>query len=318
MKVVIPQDITDAGKDYLKEKGYEIVIGTGDTDIEAMKKQVEGADGILARTAPYPAEVLAAAKNLKVIGRHGIGVDNIDVDWCTEHGVYVTFAPTSNAISVAEHTVGMMIAVAHHFAFFDKGIRNGEWGFRNTCRSYDLHGKTLGLVGMGRIGSMVANMCINAFGMKVIGYDAYLPAERFPAGSTKCETMEEVLKNADFVSLHVPSTPETRGSINKTTIAMMKPSAYLINCARGDVVNIDDLYECLKNKVIAGAGIDVFPSEPPAKDCKLFELDNITMTPHSAALTQESMDRMGLHAAMGIHAVLSGEKPEWPVNNPKK
>ena len=317
MKVVIPQDITDAGKDYLKEKGYEIVIGTGDTDIEAMKKQVEGADGILARTAPYPAEVLAAAKNLKVIGRHGIGVDNIDVDWCTEHGVYVTFAPTSNAISVAEHTVGMMIAVAHHFAFFDKGIRNGEWGFRNTCRSYDLHGKTLGLVGMGRIGSMVANMCINAFGMKVIGYDAYLPAERFPAGSTKCETMEEVLKNADFVSLHVPSTPETRGSINKTTIGMMKPSAYLINCARGPIVDTAALVEALNDGRIAGAALDVFEEEPPDMSDPIFKCKNVTVTPHIASNTVECMDRMALHAAMEIHRVLSGHKPEWPVNHPR-
>ncbi|MGE4352497.1 MAG: hydroxyacid dehydrogenase [Oscillospiraceae bacterium] len=316
MKVVIPQDITAAGKDYLKERGYEIVIGTGNTDIEAMKAQIAGADAILARTAPYTAEVLAAAPNLKVIGRHGIGVDNIDIDYCTAHGIYVCNAPTSNGISVAEHTVGMILACAHHFSLFDRGVRKGEWGFRNKYRSMDLEGKTLGLVGMGRIGSMVAKMCMAAFDMKVIGYDAYLPAERFPAGSTKVETMEDVLKNADFVSLHVPSTPETRGSINKTTIGMMKPTAYLINCARGEVVNEADLYECLKNGVIAGAGIDVFPTEPPAKNCPLFELDNIIMTPHSAALTQESMDRMGLHAAMGIHDALTGKKPQWALNNP--
>jgi len=314
MKVVIPQDITDAGKDFLKEKGYEVVIGSGNTDPEVMKKEIADADAILARTAPYPAEVLAAAPKLKVIGRHGIGVDNIDVDWCTQHGVWVCFAPLSNGISVAEHTVGMMLACAHHFSRFDRGVRKGEWGFRNTYKGVDLQGKTLGLVGMGRIGSMVANMCMAAFGMKVIGYDAYLPAERFPAGSTKVETMEEVLKNADFVSLHVPSTPETRGCINKTTIGMMKPTAFLINCARGDVVNVDDLAACLKDGVIAGAGVDVFPAEPPAKDCPLFDVENVIMTPHSAALTNESMDRMGLHAAMGIHSVLSGEKPDWSIN----
>lgn len=314
MKVVIPQDITDAGKDYLIERGYEVVVGSGNTDLEVMKQEVADADAILARTAPYPPEVLAAATKLKVIGRHGIGVDNIDVDYCTKNGIWVCFAPTSNAVSVAEHTVGMMVACAHHFSRFDRGIRNGEWEFRNTYKGCDLQGKTLGLVGMGRIGSMVANMCISAFGMKVIGYDAYLPAERFPAGSTKVDSMEEVLKNADFVSMHVPSTPETKGCINKKTIAMMKPTAFLVNCARGDVVNIDDLAECLKNNVIAGAGTDVFPAEPPAKDCALFSVDNVIMTPHTAALTYESMDRMGLHAAMGIHSVLSGEKPEWSIN----
>lgn len=316
MKVVIPQDITAAGKDYLLERGYEVVIGSGNTDLEVMKKEVADADAILARTAPYPAEVLAAATKLQVIGRHGIGVDNIDVDYCTEKGIYVCFAPTSNAISVAEHTVGMIIACAHHFSRFDRGVRVGEWEFRNKFKGCDLQGKTLGLIGMGRIGSMVANMCMAAFGMKVIGYDAYLPADRYPAGSTKVETIEEVLKNADFISLHVPSTPETRGFINKTTLAMMKPSAFLVNCARGDVVNVADLAEALKNGVIAGAGTDVFPSEPPAKDCPLFNVENIIMTPHTAALTQESMDRMGLHAAMGIHSVLSGEKPEWSVNKP--
>ena len=318
MKVVIPQDITAAGKDYLLERGYELVIGSGKTDIESMKEQVKDADAILARTAPYPAEVLeAAGPNLKVIGRHGIGVDNIDVDWCTEKGIYVCFAPTSNAVSVAEHTVGMMVACAHHFAYFDAEVRKGQWEMRNTRKGVDLQGKTLGLIGMGRIGSMVANICMKGFGMNVIGYDAYLPADRYPEGAVKVETIEEVLKNADFVSLHVPSTPETRGFINKDTLAMMKPTAFLVNCARGDVVNIDDLAVALKNGVIRGAGTDVFPAEPPAKDCPLFECDNIIMTPHSAALTQESMDRMGLHAAMGIHSVLSGEKPDWAVNGAK-
>ena len=318
MKVVIPQDITAAGKDYLLERGYELVIGSGKTDIESMKEQVKDADAILARTAPYPAEVLeAAGPNLKVIGRHGIGVDNIDVDWCTEKGIYVCFAPTSNAVSVAEHTVGMMVACAHHFAYFDAEVRKGNWEMRNTRKGVDLQGKTLGLIGMGRIGSMVANICMKGFGMNVIGYDAYLPADRYPEGAVKVETIEEVLKNADFVSLHVPSTPETRGFINKDTLAMMKPTAFLVNCARGDVVNIDDLAVALKNGVIRGAGTDVVPAEPPAKDCPLFECDNIIMTPHSAALTQESMDRMGLHAAMGIHSVLSGEKPDWAVNGAK-
>lgn len=315
-KVVIPQDITDAGKNYLKERGYELVIGDGNTDLEAMKSVVADADAILARTAPYPAEVIAAAPKLKVIGRHGIGVDNIDVDYCTKNGIYVVFAPTSNAVSVVEHTIGFMIALAHHMSYFDREVRKGEWGMRNSRKGFDLDGKTLGVVGLGRIGRQVAEKCMAAFNMKVLGYDAFLPADKYPEG-VEASSIDEIFANADIVTMHVPSTPETRGMLNAELIGKMKSSALLINCARGDLVVEADLYDALKNKKIAGAATDVFVSEPPAKDCPLFELDNLIMTPHSAALTQESMDRMGLHAAMGIHSVLSGETPDWPVNKPE-
>lgn len=314
-RVIIPQDITDPGKDYLRERGYEIVIGTGDTSVEAMKAAVADGDAILARTAPYPKEVLAAAPRLKVIGRHGIGVDNIDVDYCTEHGIYVTFAPTSNAVSVAEHTVGFMLSLAHHYTYFDRAVRRGEWSLRNQCKGCDLEGKTVGIIGLGRIGTQVANKCMAAFHMRAIGYDAILPRENYPQG-VEPATVEEIFAKADFVTLHVPATPQTRGMVNKELLLKMKPSAYLINCARGELVNEADLYEVLRNKQIAGAATDVFAAEPPAADSPLFTLDNLAVTPHSAALTQESMDRMGLHAAMGIHAVLSGEKPEWCVNQP--
>ncbi len=313
--VVIPQDITDLGKNFLKEKGYELVIGNGDITIDAMKKTVVPADAILARTAPYPAEVLAEAPKLKVIGRHGIGVDNIDVDWCTKHGVTVTFAPNSNAISVAEHTMGFLLAAAHHFHIFDQETRKGDWELRNKLKSCDLNGKTLGVVGLGRIGAMVAKMAMTAFGMKVIGNDAVIPQDKYPEGVSPA-SVEDIFKTADFVTLHIPTTPQTRGMVNTKLLSSMKKTAFLVNCARGEVVNEKDLYEALKNRTIAGAAIDVFEVEPAKADNPLFTLDNIIVTPHSAALTQESMDRMGLHAAMGIHAVLSGEKPEWPVNSP--
>lgn len=316
-KVIIPQDITAPGKDYLRERGYEVVIGSGDTGIEAMKAAVADADAILARTAPYPKEVLAAAPKLKVIGRHGIGVDNIDVNYCTEHGIYVTFAPTSNAVSVAEHTIGFMISLAHHYTYFDRAVRNGEWGIRNQYKGCDLDGKTVGIIGLGRIGTQVAGKCMAAFQMKVMGYDAILPVEKYPQG-VEPATVEEIFTSADFVTLHIPATPQTKGMVNKDLLRKMKPSAYLINCARGELVNEADLYDVLKNKQIAGAAVDVFTAEPPAADSPLFTLDNLSVTPHSAALTQESMDRMGLHAAMGIHAVLSSEKPEWCVNQPVK
>ncbi|MCC8191331.1 MAG: hydroxyacid dehydrogenase [Planctomycetes bacterium] len=312
--VAIPQDITEPGKAFLRDKGYTLVIGDGATDADAIRKNIATADAILARTAPFTAEILAAAPNLKVIGRHGIGVDNIDVDYCTKRGIWVTFAPNSNAISVAEHTVGFMIAAAHNFVVMDRETRAGNWEIRNQRKGCDLQGKTVGVIGLGRIGRTVADLC-RAFGMEVLGYDAFLTPEQFPAGVTPA-TVDEIFARADFVTLHVPSTPETRGLINAQRLGSMKKTAVIINCARGDVANEQDLYEALKNRTIAGAALDVFAEEPAAADNPLFTLDNVIVTPHNAALTVESMDRMGLHAAMGIDAVLSGKRPEWPVNNP--
>jgi len=311
-KVVIPQDITDIGKDYLRERGYEITVGSGSLDLEVLKREVADADGLLVRTAPYPAEVIAAAPRVKVISRHGVGVNNIDLAYCREHGIVVTFAPEANAGSVAEHTVGMMVAAAHNFARFDRGVREGEWEFRNQYKGRDLDGKTLGLIGVGRIGQKVAHIAA-AFGMKVIGFDAFVPEDRFPAGIGFRPSADAVFAEADFISLHVPATPETANLVCQRTIGLMKSDAIIINCARGGVVNEDDLAEALKSGRIFGAALDVLEDEPPRPDHPLFSLPNVLLTPHSAALTAEAMDRMGLHAAMGIHSVLSGEKPKWPV-----
>ncbi|MGE4284797.1 MAG: hydroxyacid dehydrogenase [Clostridia bacterium] len=315
-KVLIPQDITEAGKEYLREKGYEIKMGSGIT-VDAIKQDVVDCDAILARTAPFTAEVLEAGKKLKVIGRHGIGVDNIDVARAEELGIWVANAPTSNANSVAEHTLTLMLALARNLAYIDKEFRNGDFEIRNRLKGMDLDGKTLGLIGLGRIGTMVAKKAALGLGMKVIGYDPYLTKDKVAPEIEFVDNMEAVFKGADFISLHIPATKETRGSIGKKYFEMMKPTAFLVNCARGEVVNEPELIEALKQKTIAGAGLDVFSQEPPEKDNPLLKMNNVIATPHNAALTQESMDRMGLHAAIGIDEVLSGKKPSWPVNNPK-
>jgi D-3-phosphoglycerate dehydrogenase len=315
-KVLIPQDITEMGKDYLRERGYEVIIGSGVT-VEAICKDVVDCDAILARTALFPAKVLRAGKKLKVIGRHGIGVDNIDVNTATELGIYVTYAPTSNANSVAEHTLALILAAAKNMFKIDKEFRNGNFEIRNRIKGMDLEGKTLGLVGLGRIGKMVAKKAIYGFGMKVIGYDPYIVRDQVDVEIELTSDWDYVFKNADFVSLHLPSTPETKGRVGKKEFEMMKSTAVLVNCARGDVVNETEMIEALQQNKIAGAALDVFAQEPPAKENPLFQMDNVVVTPHNAALTQESMDRMGLHAAMGIDEVLSGKKPSWPVNQPK-
>ncbi len=311
MRVAIPEDITDAGKIYLKEKGYDLMIGNGNTSQESLKQILVDADALLARTAVYTADTLGPATRLKVIGRHGTGIDNLPVDYCKKNNIIIFITPYANAISVAEHTLGLIIASLHSITYSHTGVIKGEWGFRNNLGCVDLTGRTLGVIGMGRIGSLVAQKAIAGFEMKVIGYDAFIPANKFPEGVESVSSIEDVLKIADIISLHVPSTPQTKNLINQNTLSLMKPSAYLINCARGDLVVEEDLYQALKEGKIKGAAVDVLLKEPPDKNNPLFSLKNFIVTPHSAALTKESMDRMGLHAAMGIHAVLSGGyKPE--------
>ncbi|MDK2800995.1 MAG: D-3-phosphoglycerate dehydrogenase / 2-oxoglutarate reductase [Clostridiales bacterium] len=314
-KVLIPQDITDAGKDFLREHGYEIKMGLGIT-VEQIAKDVEDCDAILARTAPFPAEVIEAGKKLKVIARHGVGVDNIDVKRATELGIWVTNAPESNANSVAEHTIGLIIACARNMVRCDKEFRNGNFEIRNQLKGFDLAGKTLAVVGTGRIGSMVAKKATLGLDMKVIGYDPYVTQDKVIPEIELVNDWEYIFKNADFISLHMPATSKTKGIVGAKEFEMMKSTAYLINAARGEVVDEAALIEALQQNKIAGAGLDVFEQEPPAKDNPLFALDNVILTPHNAALTYEAMDRMGLHAAMGIHDVLSGKKPKWPVNEP--
>jgi len=315
-KVLIPQDVSKVGKDYLLERGYEIKMGKSIT-VEQMIKDVEDCDAILARTAMFPADVLRAGKKLKVIARHGVGVDNIDLKTAEELGIWVTNAPLSNANSVAEHTIGFIIASARNFVRCDKEFKAGNFEIRNKLNGYDLEGKILGLIGLGRIGTMVAKKASLGLDMKVVGYDPYLTQDDVIPQIELINDWEYVFKNSDFISLHMPATEKTKGIVGMKEFEMMKSTAYFINCARGEVVNEPDLIEALKTNKIAGAALDVFSVEPLPKDSPLFGLDNLIITPHNAALTKEATMRMALHAAIGIDEVLSGKRPSWPVNNPK-
>jgi D-3-phosphoglycerate dehydrogenase len=314
-KVLIPQDISEAGKKYLRDKGYEIKMGSG-ISVEILQKEVQDCHAILARIAPYPAQVLRAGKQLKVISRHGVGVDNIDVRTATELGIYVTNAPESNAGSVAEHTIGLIVALARNLVRCDIAVRKGNFEIRNQVLGIDIAGKVLGLIGVGRIGKIVAGKAAAGLEMKVIGYDPFTEPARVPEVELT-DSIEYVLKTSDFVSLHLPANEETIGMIDRAKMLMMKPSAYLLNVARGGIVRENDLAETLAEKRISGAALDVFTEEPPNPENPLLKLDNVILTPHNAALTRECMDRMALHAAQGIHEVLSGRTPTWPVNRPK-
>lgn len=313
MKVFIAQDITPAGKEYLLERGYEIKLASA-ADEETICREAADCQAILVRTAPITRRIMESVPELKVVARHGVGVDAIDLDAATELGIQVTNGPESNYQSVAEHTVALLMACAHHLVEMDGCVRRGDWGSRNRVRLTEMNGKTVGIVGLGRIGRAVAAKLALGLGMKVIGFDKYVKPETLPEYITLVDSMEQLMGESDFVSLHCPATPETRGSINKACFDLMKPSAFLINCARGEVVNEADLYQALVEGKLAGAGLDVLSSEPPAEDNPLFKLGNVIFSPHCGAHSAETFDKMGVHAAMGIHEVLSGAPITWPVN----
>ncbi len=318
MKVLYPNDIGHRGMEFLRQRGYEIKLGRGNDEASILADVVD-CSGIMAGSDPYTRRVLEAGKLLKVIARFGVGYDTIDLEAATELGIQVANTPVANSNAVAEHAIALLLAAAKHVVMMDKNVRAGNWnGIRDGNVSIEVSGKTLGLVGLGNIGRLTAQKAGLGLGMTVIAYDPYLAKEKFPAGVKRVETMDEIFAASDFVSLHMPSTPETRGSINKSLFAKMKKGSCLINCARGDVVNEADLAEALASGPVHHAALDVLAKEPPAADHPFLKLDQVTLAPHIGSYTPEAMDAMGLHAAQVIDEVLSGKPATWPVNRPKK
>ena len=313
-KVLIPQKISAEGTNYLLERGYEIETGNGISP-EALAAAVVDCDAILARTELYPASVLEAGKKLKVIGRHGVGINNIDMETATRLGIQVTVTPLANSNTVAEQTLGFILALSRQLTRIDQEFRHGNWAVRDQIKGMDLEGKTLGIAGLGKIGSLVAKKAA-AFDMKVIAYDPYVDPARVPANVAIVGALAEIFAQADFVTLHMPYEQKI---IGKSLFSLMKPSAYFINLSRGEIVFENELIEALQNKQIAGAALDVFETEPPdVKLNPLFSMPNVIVTPHNSALTTEATMRMALHAAQGIDEVLTGKTPTWPANKLNK
>lgn len=314
-KILIPEDVAESGKEYLKERGYELKVGVP-TDVENLKKEIRDADGILVRNALYPEEVLAAGEKLKVIGRHGTGVDNIDVAAATRMGIQVTNAPVSNINAVAEYTAAMIIALGCRLRTVDQKTRAGDWSYRKEMPKHrkELKNCTLGVIGYGRVGKAVAEKMMNGFGMKVVAYNL-VPVEDQNELLTVVDGIEKVLQEADFVTVHVPATPQTKGMFRYDTFKQMKLGAFFINCARGDVVVEEDLARALKEGILAGAALDVYAEEPLPVDSSILECENVIFSQHNASLSQESADNMSLHAAIGIDEVLTGKAVTWPVNH---
>lgn len=310
-KVLIPQEVSEKAIDYLEANDCECIC-LDDCSVENMCKYVGDCDAILARTADFNKEVLEKGTKLKIVARHGAGLDNIDLDYAREKGIIITNTPGANSNSVAEHTIALMLACAKNIPYFDKITREGDWVKRDTEKTVDVSGKTLGLIGFGRISSLVAKKAALGFDMNVLIYRTHRDTP-LPEYAQEAENIEEVLSQSDFVSFHMPLRPDTENIINKETLSLMKESAYFINMARGGNVDEDALYDALKNHKIAGAAIDVFKMEPPGADNKLFELDNLIVSPHNAAHSYDSMDRMAYNAATEIIKVLNDKKPQWQV-----
>lgn len=313
MKVLIPQDITEAGKKYLAEAGLEYMVGTG-YDEETMCREIADCDALLIRTAQVSEKVMEAGKNLKVIGRHGVGVDNLDLEAATKLGIQVTNSPLSNSDAVAEHTVALILACGHHLTEMNDHVRQGDWELRNRVKLMEASGKTLGLVGLGRIGQSVAKKCALGLDMKVKAYSRSIATMDLPDYLEPATSLDEIFSTSDYVSVHVPLTFQTNSSIDLSCFQKMKPTAFFINTARGEIVCEKDLVKALEDGLIAGAALDVLEKEPPQENHPLFGLPQVILSPHCGALTEQAFDNMGVHAAMGIVSVLRGEKPQWCVN----
>ncbi|MFO8132579.1 MAG: hydroxyacid dehydrogenase [Thermoplasmatota archaeon] len=312
MKILVTDPVADEAMDMLREK-HEVAFDnlTG----SELAAEIGPYHGLMVRSGTQVTrEVIEAADNLMVIGRAGIGVDNIDLEAASERDVKVVNSPTGATPSVAELTIAHMLALARHLPRADRTMKAGEWA-KKQLKGTELKGKTLGLVGCGNIGSLVAEYA-QALGMTVVGYDPYICEEDLADAGIGKMDLDGVLGEADYVSLHVPHVESTHHIIDAAALQAMKDTACLVNCARGGVVDEDALYEALKNGDIAGAALDVYENEPPG-ETRLAELDNMVMTPHLGAATREGQIRAGTVCAEQMLLALDGETPEFWVNREK-
>lgn len=313
-KILITEYIHPAGVEML-EREYE-VVRPPDISLASMKAAVAGVDAVLVRVAPMSREVLDEARQLKAIAKHGVGTDNIDIPAATEKGIAVTNTPEANGEGVANLALTLMMALSRRLLEADAFTRASEpWSRKEVLTGQELLGKTLSIVGTGRIGRRLAQMCQAAFDMKVYAYDPYVSQEAMAAsGIIKVDTVDDLMPVADYVSIHTPLTPNTRGIVGAKQFDLMKKTAYLVNSSRGPVVDESALIEALQEGKIAGAGLDVFEKEPPERDNPLLSMKNVILLPHMGGATEESMERMATHAAAEIIAVLRGERPKYLMN----
>jgi D-3-phosphoglycerate dehydrogenase len=311
MKVIVADKISERGVALLKgQAGWNVVLTTKDT----LDAEIADAEALIVRSATkVTPELLDKAQRLRVVGRAGVGVDNIDLDEATRRGVLVMSTPGGNAVSVAEHTFALMLALARQVPRLDKAMHEGKWE-KSSAAGTEVRGKTLGLIGLGRIGSEVA-VRAEAFDMRVLGYDPYISEAAAREVQVELVPLERLLAESDFVSLHTAVSPVTQNLINRTTLAQMKHGARLVNAARGELVDEAALAEALKSGKLAGAALDVFVEEPP-KDLTLVGLPNVIATPHVAGSTAEAQEEVGTQVAVQVRDYLAEGVIRNAVNLP--
>lgn len=310
-RILVTEEIAESGLDRLRQAGHEVDIQVGKSADELVSI-VPGAAALIIRSATdVTAELLGAAPDLMVVGRAGIGLDNVDVAAATRQGVMVVNAPQSNIVSAAEHTMALLLAQARNVAQAHAALVDGRWE-RSRWTGVELVDKTLGVVGLGRIGKLVADRA-KAFGMRIVAFDPYVSDERARKMGVELLNLDQLVSESDFLTVHLPKTPETLGLINRDLLLKAKPTLRVINVARGGIVDEADLAECVRDGVIAGAALDVFSTEPMTES-PLFELDSVLVTPHLGASTSEAQDKAGDTIASMVELALAGDFVPFAVN----
>lgn len=312
-KILLPQEIMEEGEQLLRDAGHTLIKGRGfeSEDVKADFEEYQP-DAIIVRITKMTREVLKANPNLKCLVRHGAGYDTVDLETCREMGVQTLYAPVANSTSVAETALLLMFEMSRNVTVLHKTWVDDFYKAKLKVRKNTLNGKTLGLIGCGNIGSRVAKRAL-ALEMNVLAYDPYKPAKDFPDGVEVVRDLDRIFNESDYVSLHAPSTSVTKGMITMDRLKQMKDTAFLINTARGALVDEDALYEACRDGIIAGAGIDALKQEPVDPKNPLLTLDNVIMYPHIGGNTTEAAHRASYFAAMGVNECYEGKNPTWPI-----
>jgi len=316
-KTVITAPIHEEGLKLLEDKVELLVLDRPPKREEELMEVVKDADALIVTLSvePVTKKVIDSAPKLRIIARHGVGYDNVDVKAATDRKIWVTIAPV-NSETVADLTFTLMLTLARKVCQANQFVKSGKWKVKDPFlfRGFDIHEKTLGIIGLGRIGQAVARRA-KGFGMRVIYYDIYRNEKAEKELGAEFKPLEELLKESDFVSIHVPLTKETYHLIGERELKMMKPTAILVNTARGPIIDTEALVKALKEGWIAGAGLDVFEQEPLPSNHPLLKLENVVLTPHIGANTVDCRIKMAKTVAEEVLRVLSGERPKYPVNN---
>lgn len=310
-RVLLPAAIDPAGPESIDDIAT-FVSQSEFADRDALLEDIAQFHAIIVRVATIDEELLERATNLQVVSKHGVGLDNVDVPAATNHGVVVCNTPGANSRAVAEHALTLLLTARKSVPRADRDIRNGEWA-RSRYIAPELGGTTLGLFGVGDIGSIVA-AAARGFGMAVVGYDPYVPAEDFPADVEKIDAKSGFFDRSDHVSVHTPLTPETEGAIGEVELTAIGSDGIVVNTARGGIVDETALLAALEHGRIGGAGLDVRVEEPPATDDPLLNRDDVVFTPHVAGASEDALREMSLRSAANVRTVYEGNRPGTTVN----